>query len=1515
MKGQDKFEHSGKCFKPNVEDEEGINRYILIRLNLFFNNDVKCITADSFATSFQGETSVQSKNDKKGIDSSEKSSVVDMKCTVEKSGSLQIIEINNANKNERYSNPVVDVHHHVNNVGESQSEEHLRKKASSQMLQSTASETKNALSMNELSTLSKFGSDIFTNMDAKLKKTNLSELLGDDSSHGQNKNERWKRYIKHIELFLDVHTIINLSQTCKFFYKRKYKLGNNRLVFNNYLGYNPKILYEYVMPRIYKHLHRSVRRRMILDFSLCTLIKDTTMVNLFNQIYKFDSLNTKHLFIYNIQEIYLDYCHHLTDKTLEVLAQMRLPFLKTLSIKCVRNKYLTCAPLAVMLKKSNWPVFTNFCCSFSNAWLEPIFIVSNFIINRANNENHIIYHRLKNLQKSLQNMKSFESLSPQSYEKNDEVEKDGFKKQGGGGGSQGSCLGAEERLVHDTGIGFTGPGATMDLKSEEGKRGDMHESGKSNLLNLYKYCMQVDPKESTNCNMSSTITRGNVAMNYMKNRSLLNSETEMSISQSETNHQFNLFHHFIPSGTKNCGYGLKTPLGLAYGDNDDMSKNGLSGRRKGHACSSTRRANGAFVCEYGRSQHDVNIQQDPLLCENKDLFDEFMSSDYTTVNRPNQADPRVVYDFFSRSRGVGESMHHHEFGGGKTKQSNTSTDKKESKDTGKEDKANKKQKEKKHKLEGEKENNTEDFEPSENKNDNMSEETTGTQNENSKRKIDNLHADEKRKSRKSNEEDHKSISNKRGGKREGKKKGGNKKSKTLTAENIFCMNILHNNVNTFDEDEEEEEEDENGEETNQCRCNGKSCIYFTEEINFKCDCEDCPFAKGYKNYITVDDPYIQSHFVKPKLDILGSWGSKCFLESIGLDIYVKGYSVALKNENIKICVKLMKKIQEELYELSKSEKYMNNNLVYLLRDKGSELLSNTPLTIETDDIGGIDIWTLPISLAISKKNRYLFYLVLKGGAKIDVWDYLGKSPLYIACENECKEFVEVLLEEKRKRRKRNNIIEYHSNSKGGINSGSTLNESENNKVSKENALCIEKKEDANNEKKKEEEEEVEVEAVADDEEEGKEKENNEEKEKEKNKTICISPYGNTCESHSVIFPFDLESAYIPLNIAIKKKNFAIVDLLVKSGEPLNIKCPFVRDYKSPLYLACENNISEIIQLLLENKADPNWTYHNKFTPIMLAYNLNKAWVNHFLDAGAGEKLCDRHILTEVLSCAIFKNDLITVQLLLKKYPQLLQKGHKLWSLPFIQAAKLERLNIMKFLCSLKMEVLNQLDFNHVYSPIHVAAEEGKEEVVKFLLENGANVNLTNKFHQNALHIACLENQVRIVEILLQYDIDVNCKDNINGECPLMICIRTRNETLALMILNRAKNINYNLTNIHGETSLLYSIFYGLYKVADLLMKRRADVAVRDVNGDKSYNVACERILSHKTYKKVLRKFLRLYRAQNKNFMPKKTKPNRKNRFYQSYQSINQGLLSIFRLNKKRKKNKNKNFLDPDMTVQ
>ncbi|SCN61259.1 conserved Plasmodium protein, unknown function [Plasmodium chabaudi adami] len=1518
-----------------------------------------------------------------------------------------------------------------------------------QLKRENLSENTNIISIGDLYKLSDDGG---LNIESILKKKNLGELLAGENNCNNNinkKNERWKRYIKCIEPFLDVHTIINLSQTCKFLYKRKYKVWNNRLIFNSYLGYNPKVLYAYVFPTIYRHIHRSVRRRLCLDFTLCTLIKDITVTNILNQIYNFDSLNTKHLFIYNLQEIYFDYCHNLTDKTLEVLAQTRLPSLKTLSIKCVRNKYLTCAPLTVMLKKRNWPIFTNFICSFSNSWLEPIFIISNFIVNRANNQNHLIYHKLKNLRKTLENMKNFDS-------------------------------------AHNN------VNTSLGTSIDESNKKIINENNKYNFMSLQS-CVDASSLYKLNINDYSSTTNNHHNNNNKKFKSALISETEFSISQSETNNNFSLFNNFLYNTMRHFGYSSRLSNNFNYKDYNNTYPQKNSNVNRKDDTNNSHSSNGSV----SNNNSNVNNSMSNFMgTTSKKNINVPINIDTNNVNASEQGPNEInkqnnMDDLPPAEHSVSAGKLHISSGSNANigcdgngasiisksefniNADNTICEMKGETNDDEKDANNCS----KNPIVEEIENMIQNSDNKGNdsfsctcKMGNSDEALTQLENKRSKRKSRDeefLENDEEEKKvpkirdeekklddkecssfeknyEKSNSEEYtedsllqddidtkENIKNKNYVKKDltdekkNKNSINNKKSKLLTAENIFCMNILHNNVNTFDEEEEDDDDDEEN-NLNKCKCNGNSCIYTPDEINFKCDCDDCPFANGYKNLITVDDPYIQSHFVQPNLDILGSWGSKCFLESIGLDIYVKGYSVALKNENVKICVKLSKKIQDELYELSKSEKYKNNNLVYLLRDKGSELLSNTPLTIETDENGGIDIWTLPISLAISKKNRYLFYLVLKGGAKVDIWDYLGKSPLYIACENECKEFVEVLIDERRNRKKKNNLMQCCSkslynidrddsigncqgknasaddlnkkisysneeNKKMGVtelgkgvdpetvsngnninsnnNSANNTNDNNingNNNVinNGENLKRIGSIDTLKNEPRCETRNDVSslwgiyhnsndrnngnnninknsIEKRLNEKINETQKDNNINEKESPNKEsvannlsidincsyeinnsydfdapnfegikkndnlnhLCISPYGNKCDNYYVTYPIDIENGYIPLNIAIKKKNFSIVNSLVESGERLDIKCPYVRDYKSPLYLACENNISEIIQLLLEKKANPNWCYHNKFTPILLAYNLNKAWVNHFLDAGAGEKACDRHILTELISCAIFKKDLSTVQLLLKKYPQLLQKGHKLWSLPFIQAAKLERLNILKYLYSLKKEIINQLDANNVLSPIHAAAEEGNVEIIKFLIENDVNINLTNKYHQNALHIACLENQEKVAQLLIANNVDVNCKDNINGECPLMICIRTRNENLAMLILNESKNINYNLTNIHGETSLIYSIFYGLYDVADILMTRGADASVRDINGDKSYNVACERVLSNRACKHVLKKFLKLYRSQNKNFLPQKNKINKKNKFYQSYQTINQSFFSIFRIKKEQKDKK------------
>ena len=89
----------------------------------------------------------------------------------------------------------------------------------------------------------------------------------------------------------------------------------------------------------------------------------------------------------------------------------------------------------------------------------------------------------------------------------------------------------------------------------------------------------------------------------------------------------------------------------------------------------------------------------------------------------------------------------------------------------------------------------------------------------------------------------------------------------------------------------------------------------------------------------------------------------------------------------------------------------------------------------------------------------------------------------------------------------------------------------------------------------------------------------------------------------------------PLSVAAQNQNRKLVALLLKAKANPNVRCGKKYHLTTPLIMACEPEVNmDIVQLLIENKADVNLTNKLGRTPILEAVATgNFMLVKYFLD--------------------------------------------------------------------------------------------------------------------------------------------------------------------------------------------------------------------------------------------------------------------------------------------------------------
>ncbi|KAJ8673152.1 hypothetical protein QAD02_004414 [Eretmocerus hayati] len=140
-------------------------------------------------------------------------------------------------------------------------------------------------------------------------------------------------------------------------------------------------------------------------------------------------------------------------------------------------------------------------------------------------------------------------------------------------------------------------------------------------------------------------------------------------------------------------------------------------------------------------------------------------------------------------------------------------------------------------------------------------------------------------------------------------------------------------------------------------------------------------------------------------------------------------------------------------------------------------------------------------------------------------------------------------------------------------------------------------------------------------------------------------------------------------------------------------------------------------------------------------------------------------------------------------------------------------------------------FNDV-SPLHLAVISRSPDIVKILLDGGANVNFCSLTGDTPLTLAAKVGDQLIIDLLLSDDVQ-NEKDPYTGLTHLHIACMRNNTNIVhkLLLMNRGENINAavykNSTLWAGYTPLHFAVYYQSIETVQLLLSCKADITAVD----------------------------------------------------------------------------------------
>ncbi|KAK7496797.1 hypothetical protein BaRGS_00012006 [Batillaria attramentaria] len=318
-----------------------------------------------------------------------------------------------------------------------------------------------------------------------------------------------------------------------------------------------------------------------------------------------------------------------------------------------------------------------------------------------------------------------------------------------------------------------------------------------------------------------------------------------------------------------------------------------------------------------------------------------------------------------------------------------------------------------------------------------------------------------------------------------------------------------------------------------------------------------------------------------------------------------------------------------------------------------------------------------------------------------------------------------------------------------------------------------------------------------------------------------------------------DTDWTPLHLACLHCNVETAEVLLRAGS--NVNSTRSEERLTPLHIATRTGHITMVKLLLDNRANPNCIAHcTEPTPLDMAVkDGNMVMVRELCEGGADPNV--QHVHNDkgtTLQCAIKQRKMELVRILLKHSRKITFSdplSHDLLSW-VIQKHQVE---VLKMLCHAGIKLDAKPRNSSDSCPLHTALKSGQQDMIKILLDAGANAEIPILSGKFLLHLALefmaqekkkgrsTENWFDIVTMLIDRGVAVD-KPDLSQTYPIHQAIQNDMLDIATLLCEKAPH-TVIAANSKGLTPLHIACGKGDLEFVETLLRYGADIHAEDVS--------------------------------------------------------------------------------------